>query len=102
MAVDAHLYPGRQRIEGALTTHRAALPHRQLLMAAFDALGPLIRIGSEAAGAWPMAASGLAGLRRRCHRRWRGPGFCGPPDLLIPCRPVARHLAVTTRGGGNR
>src|SRR5215831_17136915 len=102
MAVDAHLHPGGQRLEGALTTHRAALPYRQLLMAAFDALGPRIGLGSEATGAWPMATSGLAGLHRYCPRCWRGLGFCGPPDLLIPRRPGARHLAVTTRGGGIR
>src|SRR5215472_9447838 len=71
-------------------------------MAALHPLGPCISLGSEAAGARPMAASGLAGLRRRGHSLGLGPGFCGPLALLISCRPVARPYAVTTRGGGDR
>src|SRR5215467_10045006 len=70
MAVDAHLHPGGQRIEGALTTHRAALPHRQLLMAALDARGTYIGSGTQTARPWTVPASGLSPLRlRRC--LWR-------------------------------
>ena len=47
MAVDANLHPGGQRIEGALTAHRAALPHRQLLVAALDACGTCIGRGAQ-------------------------------------------------------
>ena len=70
MTVDTHLHPGGQRIEGALTTHRAALPHRQLLVAALNARGTCIGSGTQAARPWTVPACGLSPLRpRRCPRR---------------------------------
>src|SRR5262249_44363535 len=45
MAVKAYLPPSRQLIQGALTAHWAALPHRQLLVAALDTRGPSIGCG---------------------------------------------------------
>src|SRR5512132_1291666 len=79
MAVDAHLHPGGQRIEGALTTHGAALPHRQLLVAALDARGTCIGSGPQAARPWTVPAWGLSPLRpRRC-----------PPWRLMPRRVCA-------------
>src|SRR5215831_12674952 len=71
-------------------------------MVALHPLGPCIGLGSETASAWPMTALGLACLCRRGHRLELGPGCCGPRALLILYRLVARHHAVTTRGGGDR
>ena len=70
MAVEANLHPGRQRIEVALTTHRAALPHRQLLVAALDARGTGIGRGTQrpVPGRCPpvgVARSGLGECPRR-------------------------------------
>ena len=64
MAVDAYLHTSRQRIEIALTTHRAALTHRQLLMAALDALGPHIGLRTPPTRARAVTAFGLDPLRR--------------------------------------
>src|SRR5262245_15320227 len=71
-------------------------------MVALYPLGPCIGLGSEAASTRPMTALGLACLRRRGHRLELGPGCCGPLALLILYRLVARHHAVTTRGGRDR
>ena len=58
MAIDAHRTAGRQLVEGALTTHRTALPHRASLMVALNPLSARRSIRPEAAGAQAMAASG--------------------------------------------
>src|SRR5262245_11677998 len=68
MAVDTHLHPGGQRIEVALTTHRAALPHCQLLVAALDARGTCIGRGPQVTRPWTVPACGRGPLRP-----WRYP-----------------------------
>ena len=70
MAVNANLHPGGPRLEGALTAHRAALPHRQLLVAACNAPGTCRGSGPQAARPWTVPALAL-GLLRRLRLPWR-------------------------------
>src|SRR5262249_62285688 len=86
ITVQAYLYPGGQLIEGPLTAHRAALPHRQLLVAALNTCGTGIGRGLQTTRPWTVPAFALGllrperGIRRGFSGRRVGIGTIGVED----------------------